>query len=151
MQWGAKTYWTVFEDLGQEVAPRIRGIQAPNANQYQGHLFYVSSLFSPSTLSARLYTPRLYPTNIIMFRTLQRHAARQLHSLPRNTSISRSYAAAHTATQPFDWKDPLGTSNLFTEEELAIAETAESYCQEKMQPRVLGKCYSHSRLSHSHN
>jgi len=38
----------------------------------------------------------------------------------------------------FDWKDPLGSSNLYTEEELAIAETAESYCQERMLPRVLG-------------
>jgi len=31
----------------------------------------------------------------------------------------------------------LGASNLYTEEELAIAETAESYCQERMFPRVL--------------
>lgn len=38
----------------------------------------------------------------------------------------------------FDWKDPLNASNLFTEEEIAIAETAESYCQERMLPRVLG-------------
>lgn len=42
------------------------------------------------------------------------------------------------APTQFDWKDPLGSSNLYTEEELAIAETAESYCQERMLPRVLG-------------
>ena len=38
----------------------------------------------------------------------------------------------------FDWKDPLNVANNYTEEELAIAETAESYCQERMLPRVLG-------------
>lgn len=41
-------------------------------------------------------------------------------------------------TEPFDWRDPLRANNLFTEEELAIAETAEAYCQERMAPRVLG-------------
>jgi glutaryl-CoA dehydrogenase len=30
------------------------------------------------------------------------------------------------------------TNNLFTEDELAIAETAEDYCQERLLPRVLG-------------
>ena len=38
----------------------------------------------------------------------------------------------------FDWTDPLNAKNLFTDEELAISETAESYCQERMLPRVLG-------------
>ncbi|CAO2654162.1 Nn.00g108950.m01.CDS01 [Neocucurbitaria sp. VM-36] len=38
---------------------------------------------------------------------------------------------------PFDWTDPLNAKNLFTDEELAISETAESYCQERMLPRVL--------------
>lgn len=33
-------------------------------------------------------------------------------------------------------------SNIFTEEELAIAETAESYCQERMLPRVLGELFA---------
>lgn len=37
----------------------------------------------------------------------------------------------------FDWTDPLNANNLFTEEELAISETAESYCQERLLPRVL--------------
>lgn len=31
----------------------------------------------------------------------------------------------------------MGASNLFTEDEIAIGETAEQYCQEQMQPRVL--------------
>ena len=44
---------------------------------------------------------------------------------------------AHTPVA-FNWEDPLGATNLFTEEELAIQETARSYCQERMLPRVLG-------------
>lgn len=39
--------------------------------------------------------------------------------------------------EKFNWEDPLGSSSLFTEEEIAISETAESYCQERMLPRVL--------------
>lgn len=39
----------------------------------------------------------------------------------------------------FDWKDPLNSNSLLTEEEQAISETAEAYCQERMLPRVLGK------------
>jgi hypothetical protein len=38
----------------------------------------------------------------------------------------------------FNWQDPLNAASLYTEEELAIQETAHSYCQERMLPRVLG-------------
>lgn len=37
----------------------------------------------------------------------------------------------------FDWRDPLGSKSLYKEDELAIADTAESYSQEKLLPRVL--------------
>ncbi|KAI9799208.1 MAG: hypothetical protein M1825_004851 [Sarcosagium campestre] len=37
----------------------------------------------------------------------------------------------------FNWEDPLSSTDLFTEEELAIQETAKSYCQERLLPRVL--------------
>lgn len=37
-----------------------------------------------------------------------------------------------------NWEDPLDAASLFTEEELAIQETASTYCQERMLPRVLG-------------
>lgn len=37
----------------------------------------------------------------------------------------------------FKWDDPLATQTLFTDEELAIQETARSYCQEQLLPRVL--------------
>jgi len=42
-----------------------------------------------------------------------------------------------TTPVSFDWKDPLNANSLLTEEEQAISETAESYCQERMLPRVL--------------
>ena len=70
-----------------------------------------------------------------MFKSLSSRAARQFLQPSQTASIGRRYAHA---PQAFDWKDPLGASNLYTEEELAIAETAESYCQERMLPRVLG-------------
>ncbi|MCJ1371303.1 hypothetical protein MMC20_002518 [Loxospora ochrophaea] len=64
---------------------------------------------------------------------LKRHCHR-LGSNALATSIGRRYAHAPAV---FDWEDPLGSANLFTEEELAIQETAKSYCQERMLPRVL--------------
>ena len=70
-----------------------------------------------------------------MFKSVTSRAARQFLQPTRTAGIGRRYA--HTPAV-FDWKDPLGSSNLYTEEELAIAETAESYCQERMLPRVLG-------------
>ncbi|KAI7556716.1 glutaryl-CoA dehydrogenase-like protein [Hortaea werneckii] len=69
-----------------------------------------------------------------MFKSVTSRAARQLARPSQTACIGRRYAHAPSA---FDWKDPLGASNLYTEEELAIAETAESYCQERMFPRVL--------------
>ncbi|KAI6816636.1 putative glutaryl-CoA dehydrogenase [Hortaea werneckii] len=69
-----------------------------------------------------------------MFTSVTSRAARQLARPSQTACVGRRYAHAPSA---FDWKDPLGASNLYTEEELAIAETAESYCQERMFPRVL--------------
>ena len=72
-----------------------------------------------------------------MYRPIAQKAAKRLASTAR-PAAARGYAA-HATPQSFDWEDPLGTQNLFTEEELAIRETAESYCQERMLPRVLRK------------
>ncbi|KAF2807927.1 glutaryl-CoA dehydrogenase-like protein [Mytilinidion resinicola] len=69
-----------------------------------------------------------------MFKPVCRQAVRQLTRPARPAVVGRRYA--HTPAA-FDWKDPLGASNLFTEDELAIAETAEAYCQERMLPRLL--------------
>lgn len=49
----------------------------------------------------------------------------------------RSYASASPISQ-FDWEDPLASKTLLTDEELAISDTAERYCQEHLLPRVLG-------------
>lgn len=71
-----------------------------------------------------------------MFKPLQRQAARQYQrSVARHAPQTRAYAMP--ASEPFDWKDPLKSNHMFTEEEIAIAETAEAYCQERMAPRVL--------------
>lgn len=69
-----------------------------------------------------------------MYRPILRQAHRRILAASRPVA-ARGYAAA--SAPEFDWQDPLGAKNLFTEEELAIAETAESYCQERMLPRVL--------------
>ncbi|KAL5354037.1 hypothetical protein ACLOAV_000122 [Pseudogymnoascus australis] len=69
-----------------------------------------------------------------MFKPLVRFSGRQLAAASRPSV--RAYAAAATAPK-YQWNDPLGSQNLLTEEELAVSETAESYCQEQLMPRVL--------------
>lgn len=65
-----------------------------------------------------------------------KHALRrQLVNAARTPAIAKRYAHAPVA---LNWEDPLDSASLFTEEELAIQETASSYCQERMLPRVLG-------------
>lgn len=55
--------------------------------------------------------------------------------LQRPAQSVRGYASA--PGPQFNWEDPLVSRNLLTEEELAISETAERYCQEQLLPRVL--------------
>ena len=87
------------------------------------------------TTIQRLSGFHYFPPSIdIMFRSVTSRAARQL-TAPRACNGIRN--ASGTAIK-FDWQDPLGASNLFTEEEQAISDTAEQYCQERMLPRVLG-------------
>jgi glutaryl-CoA dehydrogenase len=56
-------------------------------------------------------------------------------SFSQLSRYSRRYASSATA---FDWKDPLGANNLLTAEEVAVSESAEAYCEERLLPRVLG-------------
>jgi glutaryl-CoA dehydrogenase len=70
-----------------------------------------------------------------MLRPFCKQAARQLNTTIRPAAIGRRHLHAPVS---FDWKDPLNANSLLTEEEVAISETAESYCQERMLPRVLG-------------
>lgn len=67
--------------------------------------------------------------------SLLRSAARQLRTSPLARSQARRWASS-TAT--YNWEDPLAASELLTEEELAIQDTARQYCQEWLMPRVLG-------------
>ena len=78
-----------------------------------------------------------------MYRPIIRRTARQLTSSARPLAV-RGYAE-HATPQQFDWQDPLNAKSLFTEEELAISETAEAYCQERMLPRVLRKFFREKR------
>ncbi|KAH8880951.1 glutaryl-CoA dehydrogenase-like protein [Thozetella sp. PMI_491] len=56
--------------------------------------------------------------------------------LRRGLAVSRQSRLA--STRPvFQWDDPLGLQHMLTDEERAIQETAHSYCQEKLLPRVL--------------
>ena len=56
--------------------------------------------------------------------------------------VARSCASAAKSRRfasTFNWEDPLASQSLLSEEELAIQETARSYCQERMLPLVLGE------------
>jgi glutaryl-CoA dehydrogenase len=70
--------------------------------------------------------------------TLLRSAARQLSTAHNASSALRTYSSgAAGALHRFDWQDPLNLASQLTEDEASIMETAESYCQERLQPRVL--------------
>lgn len=71
-----------------------------------------------------------------------RAASRHFQSATRRpTPIAQGPAARNTSVRDyatFNWEDPLVASELYTEEELAIQDTARQYCQERLMPRVLG-------------
>lgn len=71
-----------------------------------------------------------------MFRPILRQCARRA-AIPLRPCAARTFASASGPT--FNWEDPLASNNLLTEEERAIGETAERYCQEQLLPRVLRK------------
>lgn len=70
---------------------------------------------------------------------LARAALRRLATTRLTSTTSNARRAASTSTEAasFNWEDPLNFNSLLTEEEQAIQETARSYCQERMLPRVL--------------
>ncbi|KAK2005601.1 glutaryl-CoA dehydrogenase [Colletotrichum eremochloae] len=74
-----------------------------------------------------------------MYRPALRICARRCAVTPSPRVVpatARTFASASDGPV-FNWEDPLNSKNLLTEEELAISETAERYCQERMLPRVL--------------
>lgn len=73
-----------------------------------------------------------------MFQPAIRRCTRPLATSLRQCSRASGRASyASASSVKFDWQDPLDSKSLLTEEELAISETAERYCQERMLPRVL--------------
>lgn len=65
-------------------------------------------------------------------------ARNSIYRLTRCRIASTSSTARRCAsTASFKWDDPLNLNSLLTEEEQAIQETARSYCQERLLPRVL--------------
>lgn len=73
-----------------------------------------------------------------MFQPAIRRCTRPLATSLRQCSRASARASyASASSVKFDWQDPLDSKSLLTEEELAISETAERYCQERMLPRVL--------------
>ena len=65
-------------------------------------------------------------------RTVLRRVGGRRFAVPASTLSRR-----HASSVAFKWEDPLNLNNLLTEEEQAISETARSYCQGRMLPRVL--------------
>ncbi|KAJ3877928.1 acyl-CoA dehydrogenase domain-containing protein [Lentinula edodes] len=61
-----------------------------------------------------------------------KNAERAVPSLVRCAST-----ASGSKFAKFDWEDPLNMDSLLTEEEKAIRDSANAYCQEKLMPRVL--------------
>ena len=73
-----------------------------------------------------------------MLKNVLLRSPRRLPGRLNSQATCKRYAHAPAA---FNWEDPLNSASLFTEEELAIQETAKSYCQERMLPRVLGPSF----------
>lgn len=49
--------------------------------------------------------------------------------------ISRTMASK--AFVKYNWQDPLNLESILTEDEISIRDAVKSYCQDKLQPRVL--------------
>lgn len=70
---------------------------------------------------------------------MSRHLCRRLGGqLLRQTPAAALRAYSTPAATTFDWQDPLSSKSLLTEDERAISETAERYCQEQLLPRLEG-------------
>lgn len=74
-----------------------------------------------------------------MFTPAVRVAGRRVAGNAR-PNATRTFASQIGSTpSKYQWNDPLASNNLFTEDELAVSESAESYCQDQLVPRILGK------------
>lgn len=66
-----------------------------------------------------------------------RQFLRPVASLAKSTITPVARRCAHSTA--FDWEDPLLLREQLSEDEIAISESARSYCQEQLLPRVLRK------------
>lgn len=81
--------------------------------------------------------------NRCMLRTASLRSRGVSHIVPGNIGIRRRAVASIA----FNWEDPLAASELYTEEELAVQDTARKFSQERLLPRVLGVCIQHPTLT----
>ena len=72
---------------------------------------------------------------------------RRLLSQPLLNATTRNGRRYASSAPQFDWQDPLASKTLLTEDELAIADTAERYCQEELAPRVLRTAHTNPILN----
>lgn len=80
-----------------------------------------------------------------MSRLLARRAATGLRARAPLAPLPRAASTASTAPA-FSWQDPLVSKALLTEDEIAISESAERYCQEQLLPRVIRSSPPHPGL-----
>ena len=100
-------------------------------------LHFLNALLHPVRTVTTSACP--HPSNRAnMFKSTIAKSARPLaQGAATQASVSGRRCASGMSAK-FDWQDPLNLNNLLTEEEQAISDTARSYCQERMLPRVLG-------------
>lgn len=72
-------------------------------------------------------------------RSVFRAASRQVRVSVRPSVTTVACERRQASSSTFDWEDPLAAKELYTDEELAIQDTARQYCQERLLPRVLGE------------
>ncbi|KAL1998666.1 hypothetical protein VTN02DRAFT_5770 [Thermoascus thermophilus] len=73
--------------------------------------------------------------NRSVFRAASRHFLSARNAVI--TSPTSIRGCRYASSKTFNWEDPLAAAELYTEEELAIQDTARQYCQERLLPRVL--------------
>ena len=102
----------------------------------------ISSITTTTTHPPQLNPlPFFFHTEVTPVATTQKMMNRSMLRLARSVRTGPGAIVAgrrHASSAVFNWEDPLAAAELYTEEELAIQDTARQYCQEQLQPRVLG-------------
>jgi len=72
-----------------------------------------------------------------MIARLSSSLVRSTRTLPSKRCLSSTTSASKDNFADFKWDDPLNLNSMMTEEEKMVSDTAHSYCQEQLMPRVL--------------